>query len=80
MTDDEIATFHSLGRRGRTIDGIVGAVPGRMVQEKDHAEIGRVTDLLVDDREQKVRFVVVEHSGFLGMGTSRTLLPIEPSP
>lgn len=77
MTDDEIATLYTLGDRGKTIDGIVNDVRGRTVQDTDGAEIGMVTDLLVDDQEQKVRFMVVEHAGFLGMGETRTLLPVE---
>ncbi|MDQ2852657.1 PRC-barrel domain-containing protein [Dermatophilaceae bacterium Sec6.4] len=77
MPDDEIATLYTLGDRGQTIEGVLNDVRGRTVRDIDGAEIGMVADLLVDDQEHKVRFMVVEHSGFLGMGETRTLLPVE---
>lgn len=75
--DDNIATLYTLGDRGDTIDGTVNDVRGRTVRDADGTDIGTVTDLLVDDAEKKVRFLVVEHGGFLGIGETRTLLPIE---
>lgn len=77
MTDDDIASLYTLGDHGQTIDGIVNDVRGRTVKDTDGSDIGMVTDLLVDDQEQKVRFLVVEHAGFLGIGETRTLLPVE---
>lgn len=78
MTDKEpIATLYTLGDRGETIDGTVNDVRGYTVEDTDGTDIGKVSDLLVDDQEHKVRFLVIEHGGFLGMGESKTLLPVQ---
>jgi hypothetical protein len=36
-----------------------------------------VADLLVDDQENKVRFLLVEHGGFLGFGETKSLIPVD---
>lgn len=72
-----MATLYTLGDRGQTVEGVANDVRGRTVRDTDGAEIGMVADLLVDDQEHKVRFMVVEHDGFLGIGETRTLLPVE---
>lgn len=61
MTDDEVASLYNLGDRGRTIDGIVNDVHGRTVHDTDGADIGMVTDLLVDDHPHHAS--VHEHDG-----------------
>lgn len=75
--DHDTATLYTLGDRGKTVDGTINDIRGRAVQDAEGTTIGTVTDLLVDDHEMKVRFLVVEHGGFLGMGETRTLLPVE---
>jgi sporulation protein YlmC with PRC-barrel domain len=47
------------------------------VVDRDGERLGKVEDLLVDDREQKVRFIEVGTGGFLGLGKKRFLLPVE---
>ncbi len=76
-TNDNDATLYTLGDRGQTVDGSVNDVRGRKVKDKDGDGIGKVADLLVDDREQKVRFLLVEHGGFLGFGETTSLIPID---
>ncbi len=76
-TGDNIAALYTLGDRRETIDGTVNDVRGRIVRDADGTDIGIVTDLLVDDAEKKVRFLVVGHGGFLGVGQTRTVLPVE---
>lgn len=77
MTDDDNATLYVLGDRGQTVDGSTNDVRGRQVKDKDGEGIGKVADLLVDDREKKVRFLLVESGGFLGFGETKTLLPVD---
>jgi hypothetical protein len=36
-----------------------------------------VDDLLLDDQEHKVRFLEVASGGFLGLGVTKLLLPVE---
>ena len=68
MTSNDSTTLYTLGDRGQTIDGMANDVRDREVKDKDGNGIGKVADLLIDDREKKVRFLLVEHGGFLGFG------------
>ncbi len=76
-SNDDNATLYTLGDRGQTVDGSATDVRGREVKDKDGEGIGKVADLLVDDREEKVRFLVVEHGGFLGFNEKKTLIPVD---
>ncbi len=77
MTSNDNATLYTLGDRGQTVKGSANDVRGREVKDKDGVGIGKVADLLVDDREEKVRFLLVEHGGFLGFGEKKTLIPVD---
>lgn len=77
MTRDNEASLYTLGDRGQTVDGAENDVRGREVKDKDGVGIGKVADLLVDDQENKVRFLLVEHGGFLGFGETKTLIPVD---
>lgn len=75
--NDDNATLYTLGDRGQTVDGSANDIRGRDVKDKAGNGIGKVGDLLVDDREKKVRFLLVEHGGFLGFGETKTLVPVD---
>jgi sporulation protein YlmC with PRC-barrel domain len=77
MTSHENSALSTLGDRGETVSGSANDVRGREVKDKDGAGIGKVTDLVIDEQEQKVRFLVVEHGGFLGFGEKKTLIPVD---
>jgi sporulation protein YlmC with PRC-barrel domain len=77
MASNDSATLYILGDRGQTIDGLANDVRGREVKDKDGNGIGKVADLLIDDREKRVRFLLVEHGGFLGFGETKTLIPVD---
>ena len=77
MTQNHNPTLYLLGDRGRTVDGSANDVRGREVKDKNGDGIGSVADLLVDDREEKVRFLLVEHGGFLGFGETTSLIPVD---
>jgi sporulation protein YlmC with PRC-barrel domain len=77
MTANDTSSLHVLGDRGHTVDGSANDVRGREVKDKHGDGIGKVTDLLIDDRENMVRFLLVEHGGFLGFGETKTLIPVE---
>jgi sporulation protein YlmC with PRC-barrel domain len=77
MASNDNATLYILGDRGQTIDGLANDVRGREVKDKDGNSIGKVADLLIDEREKKVRFLLVEHGGFLGFGETKTLIPVD---
>jgi sporulation protein YlmC with PRC-barrel domain len=77
MTGNDNPTLFTLGDHGQTVDGSANDVRGREVKDKNGASIGKVADLLIDDRENKVRFLLVEHGGFLGFGETKTLIPVD---
>lgn len=77
MTTNDNATLYILGDRGETIDEPANDVRGREAKDKDGNAIGNVVDLIVDDQERKVRFLLVEHGGLLGFGQTKTLIPVD---
>jgi len=52
-------------------------IRGRMAKDKDGHDLGTIEGLLVDEAEQKVRFMEVGSGGFLGLGESKSLIPVE---
>jgi len=52
-------------------------IRGRKALDMAGEELGEVDDLLIDEREQKVRFLQVTSGGFLGLGATKFLLPVE---
>ena len=77
MTKSETGTIHTLGDRGMTVDGSANDVRGREVKDEDGRVLGHVAELLVDEPPMHVRFLLVEHGGFLGLGSTRTLIPVD---
>jgi hypothetical protein len=52
-------------------------IRGRMAKDKDGRKLGTIEGLLVDEAERKVRFIEVGSGGFLGLGESKSLIPVE---
>lgn len=52
-------------------------VRGRTVKDKDGEKIGSVHDLLIDPDLNKVRFLLVESGGFLGIGETKSFIPVD---
>ncbi len=77
MTKPDTGTLYALSDRGQTVDGSANDVRGRHVQDQDGNKIGRVVDLIVDDQDKKVRFLLVDHGGFLGFGGTHTMIPVD---
>lgn len=67
----------TLGAQGQTVADPVEDIRGRRVHDKDGADIGKVTDLLIDTEQRKVRFLEVEHGGFLGLGAKASFIPVD---
>lgn len=49
----------------------------RVVLDANGEEVGKVEDLLVDNSEKRVRFLRVESGGFLGIGNSTFIIPVD---
>ena len=52
-------------------------IRGRQVVDKDGEQIGEVDDLFLDEHETKIRFLEVASGGFLGLGETKFLVPVE---
>jgi sporulation protein YlmC with PRC-barrel domain len=52
-------------------------IRSRNVVDAAGKDIGEIEALLIDDQEEKVRFLRVASGGFLGMGQSKVLIPVE---
>jgi sporulation protein YlmC with PRC-barrel domain len=77
MTTPASATIHKLSETGSTITPAADDIRGRTVRDRNGDTIGKVHDLLIDDEERKVRFLLVEHSGFLGFGHTHSFIPVD---
>jgi hypothetical protein len=61
----------------QTISSSDEDIRGRMAKDKDGHDLGTIEGLLVDEAERKVRFMEVASGGFLGLGESKSLIPVE---
>lgn len=77
MTTPDNAPLSKLSDTGKTVADSVDDIRGRKVKDKDGNDIGKVHDLLIDDREGKVRFLLVEHGGFLGIDATKSFIPVD---
>lgn len=77
MTTQDNATLSKLSDTGTTVKEPADDIRGRKVKDKDGKDVGKVHDLLIDDRERKVRFLLVEHGGFLGFGEKKSFIPVD---
>lgn len=73
----ENATLVKLGDTDQTVASEAEDVRGRAVKDSDGNGIGKVDELLVDDVERKVRFLVLEDGGFLGIGQTKSFIPVD---
>lgn len=76
-TTDHTASLHTIGDDKLMTADPAQDVRGRSVLDKAGEDIGHVDDLLVDDREHKVRFLRVAAGGFLGLGEAKFLIPVD---
>ena len=77
MTTQDHVTLSKLIGTGKTVKNAADDIRGRKVKDKDGRDVGKVHDLLVDDRERKVRFLLVEHGGFLGIDEKKSFIPVD---
>jgi sporulation protein YlmC with PRC-barrel domain len=52
-------------------------IRSRKVCDREGHEIGKVDALLIDDAEKRIRFMRIASGGFLGLGKTTFLLPID---
>jgi len=76
----QIATTAALRRLSDTelkIADPAEDIRDREVVDRDGEELGEVNDLLIDEQERRVRFLEVASGGFLGLGQTKFLLPVD---
>jgi sporulation protein YlmC with PRC-barrel domain len=76
-TMDHTASLRTIGDDNLETSNPAEDVRGRKVVDRAGEDIGHVEDLLVDDREHKVRFLRVAAGGFLGLGEAKFLIPVD---
>ncbi|MGW0777451.1 PRC-barrel domain-containing protein [Streptomyces sp. NPDC002835] len=77
MTTGPIPTLKKISESDQTVAAPEQDVRGRKVVNRAGDELGKIGDLLIDEEERKVRFLLVEHGGFLGMGEKKTFIPVD---
>lgn len=77
MDTPETGTLVKLSEIDETVADRDDDIRGRDVRDRDRADLGKVKDLLVDERENKVRFIEVASGGFLGIGQDTSLIPVD---
>ncbi|WP_338899615.1 PRC-barrel domain-containing protein [Streptomyces sp. TG1A-60] len=77
MTADNIPILKKISETDQKVASADEDVRGRKVVNRTGDELGKVGDLLIDQEENKVRFLLVEHGGFLGIGEKKTFIPVD---
>jgi sporulation protein YlmC with PRC-barrel domain len=77
MATRETATLRKLTDTNSAVADPAEDVRERKVLDKTGGELGTVDDLLIDDRDRKVRFLQVAAGGLLGLGETKFLVPVD---
>jgi len=71
------STLRRLRDIGETVANPDEDVRGRKVLDNMGNKVGTVDGLMVDDDQNKVRFLRVECGGFLGLGATHVMVPVD---
>jgi sporulation protein YlmC with PRC-barrel domain len=74
---ENTATLVRLSDTELTVADPAADIRDRRVVDRDGEEVGTVDDLLIDDHDKRVRFLEVASGGFLGIGATKFLIPVE---
>ncbi|MFJ4790778.1 PRC-barrel domain-containing protein [Streptomyces sp. NPDC088794] len=77
MPSGDIPVLTRLSDSHQAITDADEDVRGHTVTDRSGNELGKVGDLIVDEAEHKVRFLLVEHGGFLGIGEKKSYIPVD---
>lgn len=73
----EASTLRRIRDIGETVENRDEDVRGRKVLDNAGKKVGTVDGLMVDDAQNKVRFLRVESGGFLGLGATHVMIPVD---
>ncbi len=76
-TSDSDSILRKLRDSGETVKNAADDVRGRKVLDKMGNKVGTVVGLMIDDAQHKVRFLRVEDGGFLGLGATHLMIPVD---
>jgi CBS domain-containing protein len=76
-TNDIKARLVRLSDTNLTLADPAEDIRGFKILDVSGEELGSVNDLFIDEQERKVRFLEVSSGGFLGLGATKFLLPVE---
>ncbi|WOI61087.1 PRC-barrel domain-containing protein [Streptomyces fradiae] len=77
MANPGIPVLKKISESDQSVGSPEEDVRGRTVVNTAGEKLGTVEDLLIDEAEGKVRFLLVEHGGFLGLGQKKTFVPVD---
>jgi sporulation protein YlmC with PRC-barrel domain len=77
METPAYATLLRLGQTDLALAQPGQDIRGRKVVDSNGDDIGDIEELLIDDTEKHVRFIEVASGGFLGIGETRFLIPVD---
>lgn len=73
----EKAMLIKLGDTDLTVADRAEDIRGRKVLDRKREEVGKIDDLFIDKEKQKVRLLEVSAGGFLGLGETKFLIPVD---
>jgi CBS domain-containing protein/sporulation protein YlmC with PRC-barrel domain len=76
-TNDKRAKLVRLSDTNLTLAEVAEDIRGLKALDMSGEELGTVDDLFIDEQERKVRFLEVSSGGFLGLGATKFLLPVD---
>lgn len=76
-TNETTARLVRLSDTNLTLAEQAEDIRGLKVLDLAGEEVGTVNDLFIDEQERKVRFLEVSSGGFLGLGATKFLLPVD---
>lgn len=77
MTNAEVDTLVRLGDTDQTVADRESDIRGRQVVDQNNKPLGKIDALLIDEKEQKIRFLEVASGGFLGLGQAKSFIPVD---
>lgn len=77
MDTQDVGTLLKLSELDETVANPDDDIRGREVKDRDGEDVGKVKDLLIDQSENRVRFLEVASGGFLGIAQDTSLIPVD---
>ena len=77
MTTSAQANLYKLSDSPLTVADPAEDIRGRQIVDSAGNEVGKIDDLMIDDRQGKVRFLLAGSGGFLGIGETKFLIPVD---